>query len=93
MKRLILPLLLILLLFLVSCSQNFKAHSGGWTLELALEPGEKLVDIKWDGPGNDNLWYLVEPMEEDYIPRTKVFKEITSFSRPGGKIIIKERRY
>ena len=91
MKRLILPLLM--LFFLVSCSQNFKAHSNGGTLVIELEPGEKLVDIKWNGPGSDNLWYLVEPMEEDYIPRTKVFKEQTSLSRPSGKIIIKERRY
>jgi len=70
MKKLI--IFLITVISLVSCDQYVTRNLGG-NSTIKLEPGEKLVEATWKGDAD--LWYLVEPMDSDYVPKIKIFKE------------------
>lgn len=74
-------------LSMTSC-QSCTRHTGG-TTTINLEKGEKLVEATWK---EDNIWYLVEPMEEGYAPKTKVFKESSNLGIIEGKVIFVESR-
>lgn len=86
MKRIFVILLTVL--SLTSCDQTITRNFGG-TTTVNLEPGEKLIEVTWK---NYNVWYLVEPMESDYIPKTKIFKENSRVGILEGKVIFIERR-
>lgn len=45
-------------------------------MTVVLPAGEKLVMATWK---NDDLFYLTEPMDSGYVPKTKLFKEDSSF--------------
>ena len=62
-------LFIIMMVFcLTSCEQYVTRKLGG-TTTVKLEPGQKLVECTWKGDAD--LWYLVEPMDSDYVPKTK----------------------
>ena len=84
-------ILFILLMFLclTSCDQYLTRTMGG-TTKIKLESGEKLVEVTWKGDGD--LWYLVEPMDSNYIPKTKVFKESSNIGVMEGKVVFIETR-
>ena len=81
--------ILITVLCLTSCEQYLTRTIGG-TTKIELEPGEKLVEVTWKG--NGDLWYLVEPMDSDYIPKVKTFKESSNTGVLEGKVIFYEKR-
>ena len=74
---------------LCSCDQYMSREFGGNTT-IKLEPGEKLVEVTWKGDAD--LWYLVEPMDSDYTPKTKVFKESSMYGVSSGKVTFVESR-
>lgn len=86
MKKIL--VILFTVLCLTSCDQTITRNFGG-TTTVNLEPGEKLIEVTWK---NDNVWYLVEPMDPDYIPKTKTFKENSRVGILEGKVIFIERR-
>lgn len=86
MKKFIFALMLCLCL--TSCDQSITRTMGG-TTKIELEPGEKLVEATWKG---DDIWYLVEPMDSDYVPKTKTFKESSRIGVFEGKVIFYEKR-
>ena len=86
MKKLI--IILLMFLCLTSCDQSITRTMGG-TTKIELEPGEKLVEATWKG---DDIWYLVEPMDSDYVPKTKTFKESSRIGVLEGKVIFYEKR-
>ena len=86
MKKLI--VILLMFLCLTSCDQPITRTMGG-TTKIELEPGEKLVEATWKG---DDIWYLVEPMDSDYVPKTKTFKESSRIGVLEGKVIFYEKR-
>ena len=86
MKKLI--VILLMFLFLTSCDQSITRSMGG-TTKIELEPGEKLVEATWKG---DDIWYLVEPMDSDYVPKTKTFKESSRIGVLEGKVIFYEKK-
>lgn len=86
MKKLI--VILLMFLCLTSCDQSITRTMGGIT-KIELEPGEKLVEATWKG---DDIWYLVEPMDSDYVPKTKTFKESSRIGVLEGKVIFYEKR-
>jgi len=61
----------------------------GGTTEIKLEKGQKLIEATWK---DDDLWYLTEPMDSEYIPKMKVFKESSSFGIMEGKVIFIETK-
>ena len=86
MKKLIVILLGITML--TSC-QAFTRKFGGHTT-ITLEKGEKLVEATWKDDGD--LWYLVEPMDSDYTPKVKVFKESSVYGVLEGSVTFVENR-
>lgn len=74
---------------LCSCEQYITRGYGG-TTTIDLEKGEKLVEATWKGDGD--LWYLVEPMDSDYVPKTKVFKESSLYGVMEGEVIFNETK-
>ena len=86
MKKII--VILLMFLCLTSCEQSITRTLGG-TTKIELESGEKLVEVTWKG---DDIWYLVEPMDSDYVPKTKTFKESSRIGVLEGKVIFYEKR-
>lgn len=74
---------------LSSCDQYFTRELGG-TTTIKLDPGQKLIECTWKGDGD--LWYLVEPMDSDYIPKTKEFIESSMCGVMEGKVIFIESK-
>lgn len=69
-----------------SCQGCTRQWGGTTTIE--LEPGEKLVEATWK---DNNVWYLVEPMEPGYTPKTKVFREQSNAGVFEGQVIFVEK--
>lgn len=91
MKRL---LTVVIALIAIGMMMSFSSCQGctrqwGGTTKIELEPGEKLVEATWK---NNSIWYLVEPMESDYVPKTKVFKEQSNARMLEGQVVFVERR-
>jgi len=87
MKKLI--LLFFAVMCLTACTKQERAKHWGSDITLQVDPGYKLVEATWK---DDNLWILMEPMEDEYQPKTKVFKESSSFGIMEGSITFVERR-
>jgi hypothetical protein len=87
MKKILFVLLA--LATLTSCEQYITRQYGGNTT-IKLEKGEKLIEATWKGDGD--LWYLVEPMDSDYTPKTKVFKESSLFGVMEGSVTFIESK-
>lgn len=78
-----------LTLGLCSCELQITRQYGR-TTTINLEKGEKLVEVTWRGSGY--LWYLVEDMDSDYIPKVKVFKESSTYGVSEGKVVFIEHK-
>lgn len=87
MKKIILALAILITIGFTSC--NFCTRNFGGSTVIKLEPGEKLVEATWK---DNNIWYLVEPMEDNYVPKTKVFKENSNAGMLEGSVTFIERR-
>lgn len=87
MKKIILILTVICMAF-VSCDQYTARNFGGETT-IKLEPGEKLIEATWK---DNDLWYLVEPMDSDYVPKIKTFKESSTMGIMEGEVTFIESR-
>ncbi len=77
MKKIIVSLAIAVVVVLgcASCTQQYTARNFGGNMTITLQPGEKLMMATWK---EDNLFYLTEPMEEDYVPKTKILRESSS---------------
>lgn len=76
-----------------SCTENQRARTFGGTATVNLPKGEKLLVATWKGEkGASNLWYLTEPMEDSYAPKTKVFQESSDYGIMEGKVIFIESK-
>ena len=89
MKKIKLVLVIILSIVMFSgCQQSLTRNFGG-TTTVKLEPGQRLVEVTWK---DNNLWYLVEPMEPNYTPKTKEFIESSNGGVFEGKVIFIESK-
>ena len=88
-KLLSIALVAVLLSTLFSCTENSRARQFGGTMIVDLPKGEKLLMVTWK---EDNLFYLTEPMDSVYTPKTKTFKEKSSFSIMEATIIFRESK-
>lgn len=71
-----------------SCTDNLRARTYGGTTTIELDPGQKLIEVTWK---ETSIWYLTEPMEPGYEPKTKVFQEDSRFGVMEGKVIFYEK--
>ena len=78
-----------LLSTLFSCTENSRARQFGGTMIVDLPKGEKLLMVTW---ANSNLFYLTEPMDSVYTPKTKTFKEKSRFGAMEATIIFRESK-
>ena len=58
-------------------------------MEITLKPGEKLMMATWK---DDNLFYLTEPMDSDYVPKVKTLQEYASFGVLETTVVFIESR-
>ena len=72
----------------ISCDNVMSRKFGGSTT-INLEKGQKLVEATWK---ENSLWYLTEPMDSDYVPKTKTFKEDSNFGVLEGTVTFVESR-
>ena len=79
---------LITIICLTSCSQSISRNFGG-TTTIKLQPGEKLIEATWK---EDDIWYLVEPMDSTYVPKVKTLKESSVMGIMKGQVIFIENR-
>ena len=90
MKKLL--FLTLITLMLTSCEGFWKQattkHFGN-DMTVKLNPNEKLVEVTWK---DDNIWYLTEPMDSNYVPKTKVFREISIYGVFQGSITFVETK-
>lgn len=88
MKTIKIILLLFVLVSITGCEQTVSRNFGGYTT-INLKPGEKLIEATWK---DDNIWYLTEPMDSDYIPKTKAFKESSVLGVLNGTVTFIESK-
>lgn len=82
-------LLATILVALCSCTENQMARRYGGKMTITLPKGEKLVNATWK---ESNLFYLTEPMEEGYVPKSKKFRESSNFGLWESEITFVESR-
>lgn len=82
-------LVLVAVVAFSSCTENLRTRKYGGTTTVDLDPGQKLVEVTWK---EASLWYLTEPMEPGYEPKTKVFQEDSRFGIMEGKVIFVEHK-
>lgn len=68
--------IVILILSFSSCTENQRARNLGGKMTINLPKGMKLNMATWKA---SNLFYLMEEMDSTYIPKTKIFKEDSSW--------------
>ena len=76
------------LVMLTSC-ENLVTRNFGGSQTIELEKGQRLVEITFK---DNDLWILTEPMDSDYVPKTKTFYEDSNLGVMQGKITIVEQR-
>lgn len=81
--------ILMTILFFISCTENQMARKFGGTAEIKLPRGEKLLMVTWK---ETNLFYLTEPMDSTYIPKTKIFREDSNYGLIESKVVFIESR-
>lgn len=74
MKKLFIVLASIFIL--ASCTENQRTRTFGGNMTINLPKGQKLLMATWK---ETDLFYLIEPMEEDYSPKVKTFVEDSSW--------------
>ncbi len=72
-----------------SCTENQRARTFGGTTAINVEKGKKVTMATWK---EDNLFYMIEDMEEGYIPHDKILIESSSFGVLESKVIFKETK-
>ena len=84
-------ILVAIILICCSCTKNTRARVWGGNITIDLPKGQKLTEATWKGDGN-SLWYLTEPMDSDYIPKTKIFREDSRFGLFEGSVTFVEKK-
>lgn len=73
----------------VSCTENKMSRAFGGTMTVNLPKGQKLIMATWK---QTSLFYLTEPMDSGYTPKTKVFQENSSWGVIESKVLFIESR-
>ena len=73
----------------VSSCENFATRSLSGSTTINLPAGERLLEVTWK---NAHLWYLTEPMDSDYVPKTKTFREDSNLGVLEGTVTFVESR-
>lgn len=88
MKKFLICLIALCAVCMVSC-ENYRTRNWGGTMTINVEPGYKVTNATFKG---DEIWYFVEPMDNDYIPSQKKFVEKSMYGALEGTIIFNETK-
>lgn len=88
MKKLFVFISLIGILSLTSCEQ-YVARKFGGDVDIKVEKGYKVTSATWK---ENDLFYFIEPMEEDYQPKVKKFIESSNIGVLESKVIFIESK-
>jgi hypothetical protein len=69
--------------------ENKRTILFGGTMEIKVEPGQKVMIATFKG---NNLFYMTEPMDSGYIPKTKILHEKSGRGIIESKVKFVERR-
>ena len=72
----------------ISCDNAMSRKFGGSTT-INLPAGQKLIEVTWK---DNSIWYLTEPMDADYVPKTKTFQEDSNLGMLEGTVTFIETR-
>lgn len=72
MKKILIILVAIIAIVTTSCTKNQRVRSFGGNMTIDLPKDQKVTIATWK---NADLFYMLEPMEDDYVPKTKTFVE------------------
>lgn len=89
MKKILIILVAIIAIVTTSCTKNQRARSFGGNMTIELPKGQKVTIATWK---NADLFYMLEPMEDDYVPKTKTFVEDSGWGILEGSITFVESR-
>lgn len=81
--------LIISMLVLSSCTEQSMARQFGGKMEVEVKPGYKVTSATWK---ENDLFYFMEPMEEGYMPKEKMFVEKSSFGALETEVVFKESK-
>ena len=73
---------------MVSCENYTTKHWGG-TMTIDVESGYKVTSATFK---EDEIWYFVEPMGSDYVPKQKKLVEKSMYGALEGTIIFNETK-
>lgn len=88
MKKVFLIITSIVFLFLTSCEQYVARKLGG-DVDINVEKGYKVTSATWK---ENDLFYFIEPMEEDYQPKVKKFVESSNYGVLESEVIFIESK-
>lgn len=88
MKKLFVFISLIVLLSLTSCEQ-YTARMFGGNVDIKVEKGYKVTSATWK---ESDLFYFIEPMEEDYQPKVKKFIESSNLGILESEVVFIESK-
>lgn len=89
MKKKINRILIAISVLLLTSCQVITRNLGG-TTEIKVEKGFKVTNASWKDDGN--IWYFIEPIENDYKPKTKYFIESSIYGTLEGKVVFIESK-
>lgn len=90
MKKIFMAIVLCLVctLTFTSCTEQVRTRTFGGTMVVDVPNGYKVTSATWK---ESDLFYFIEPMEDGYVPKDKMFVESSSFGILESEIIFKEK--
>ena len=89
MKKIYLFLSLLTILSFSSCTEQFRVREFGGKMEIEVPAGYKVTSATWK---ETELFYFLEPMEDDYVPTEKKFVESSAYGILESEVTFKEKR-
>lgn len=77
------------IMLLTSCTEQYMARQFGGNVKIEIPAGYKVTSATWK---DDNIFYFIEPMEDDYTPTEKKFIESSSYGVWESEVIFVEKR-
>ena len=84
----VIALCLVCTLSFTSCTEQIRTRTFGGTMVIDVPEGYKVTSATWK---ETDLFYFMEPMEDGYVPKDKMFVESSSYGVLESKIIFKEK--
>lgn len=82
-------LIVIAVISFTGCTEQIRARSLGGNIDIDVPAGYKVTSATWK---ECDLFYFIEPMEDGYEPKEKMFIESSAFGIMESQITFKEKR-